>query len=76
VHLCGIFEPGHPTADAKGSAGLLALVRELAPTIMPLSRQAIGSIPGDGIDESARSGTERRAARCHRAESNVHPELS
>ena len=31
----GIFEPGHPTADAKGFRGdVLALVRELAPTIM------------------------------------------
>ncbi len=31
----GIFEPGHPTADAKGfRKDVLALVRELAPTIM------------------------------------------
>jgi alpha-L-arabinofuranosidase len=31
----GIFEPGHPTADAKGfRRDVLALVRELAPTIM------------------------------------------
>ena len=31
----GIFEPGHPTADADGFRGdVLALVRELAPTIM------------------------------------------
>ena len=31
----GIFEPGHPTADAKGfRQDVLALVRELAPTIM------------------------------------------
>ncbi len=31
----GIFEPGHPTADAHGFRGdVLALVRELAPTIM------------------------------------------
>ena len=31
----GIFEPGHPTADAKGFRGdVLALVRELAPTIL------------------------------------------
>ena len=31
----GIFEPGHPTADANGFRGdVLALVRELAPTIM------------------------------------------
>jgi len=31
----GIFEPGHKTADAKGFRGdVLALVRELAPTIM------------------------------------------
>src|SRR5471032_1353032 len=30
----GIFEPGHPTADAKGfRRDVLALVRELAPTI-------------------------------------------
>ncbi len=31
----GIFEPGHPAADAHGFRGdVLALVRELAPTIM------------------------------------------
>ena len=31
----GIFEPGHPTADAQGfRQDVLALVRELAPTIM------------------------------------------
>ena len=31
----GIFEPGHPTADAKGfRQDVLALVRELSPTIM------------------------------------------
>ena len=31
----GIFEPGHPTADERGFRGdVLALVRELAPTIM------------------------------------------
>src|SRR5215207_1300480 len=31
----GIFEPGHPTADAHGLRGdVLALVRDLAPTIM------------------------------------------
>ena len=31
----GIWEPGHPTADDKGFRGdVLALVRELAPTIM------------------------------------------
>ena len=31
----GIFEPGHPTADARGFRGdVLALVRELAPTVM------------------------------------------
>ena len=31
----GIFEPGHPTADAKGfRQDVTALVRELAPTIM------------------------------------------
>ena len=31
----GIFEPGHPTADAAGFRGdVLELVRELAPTIM------------------------------------------
>jgi alpha-N-arabinofuranosidase len=31
----GIFEPGHPTADANGFRGdVLDLVRELAPTIM------------------------------------------
>jgi alpha-N-arabinofuranosidase len=31
----GIYEPGHPTADAKGfRQDVLALVRELAPTIM------------------------------------------
>jgi alpha-N-arabinofuranosidase len=31
----GIFEPGHPTADEKGfRRDVLALVRELAPTIM------------------------------------------
>ncbi len=31
----GIFEPGHPSADAHGFRGdVLALVRELAPTIM------------------------------------------
>jgi len=31
----GIFEPGHPSADARGFRGdVLALVRELAPTIM------------------------------------------
>jgi alpha-L-arabinofuranosidase len=31
----GIFEPGHPTADKKGfRQDVLALVRELAPTIM------------------------------------------
>ncbi|MGQ0579095.1 MAG: arabinosylfuranosidase ArfA [Betaproteobacteria bacterium] len=31
----GIFEPGHPTADVHGFRGdVLALVRELAPTIM------------------------------------------
>ncbi|HEY8290552.1 MAG TPA: alpha-N-arabinofuranosidase [Acetobacteraceae bacterium] len=31
----GIFEPGHPTADARGFRhDVLALVRELAPTIM------------------------------------------
>jgi alpha-N-arabinofuranosidase len=31
----GIFEPGHPTADARGFRGdVLELVRELAPTIM------------------------------------------
>ena len=31
----GLFEPGHPTADARGLRGdVLALVRELAPTIM------------------------------------------
>jgi alpha-N-arabinofuranosidase len=31
----GIFEPGHPTADAHGFRGdVLELVRELAPTIM------------------------------------------
>jgi len=31
----GIFEPGHPTADAKGfRRDVLALVQELAPTIM------------------------------------------
>src|SRR5512138_782372 len=31
----GIFEPGHPTADAKGfRRDVLDLVRELAPTIM------------------------------------------
>ena len=31
----GIFEPGHPTADTHGFRGdVLALVRELAPTIM------------------------------------------
>src|SRR5260370_40088304 len=32
---CGIFEPGHPTADAKGfRKDVLSLVRELAPTVM------------------------------------------
>src|SRR6201989_3225129 len=31
----GIFEPGHPTSDERGFRGdVLALVRELAPTIM------------------------------------------
>ncbi len=31
----GVFEPGHPSADAHGFRGdVLALVRELAPTIM------------------------------------------
>jgi alpha-L-arabinofuranosidase len=31
----GIFEPGHPIADAKGfRQDVMALVRELAPTIM------------------------------------------
>ncbi len=31
----GIYEPGHPTADKRGFRGdVLALVRELAPTIM------------------------------------------
>jgi alpha-N-arabinofuranosidase len=31
----GLFEPGHPTADAKGfRQDVLALVRDLAPTIM------------------------------------------
>jgi alpha-N-arabinofuranosidase len=31
----GIYEPGHPTADEKGFRGdVMALVRELAPTIM------------------------------------------
>ena len=31
----GIYEPGHPTADEHGFRGdVLALVRELAPTIM------------------------------------------
>ena len=31
----GIFEPDHPTADAQGFRGdVLALVRELQPTIM------------------------------------------
>ena len=31
----GIFEPGHPTANAHGFRGdVLTLVRELAPTIM------------------------------------------
>ena len=31
----GIYEPGHPTADAKGfRQDVMALVRELAPTIM------------------------------------------
>lgn len=31
----GIYEPGHPTADARGFRGdVLALVKELAPTIM------------------------------------------
>ena len=31
----GIFEPGHPEADANGfRRDVLALVRELAPTIM------------------------------------------
>jgi len=31
----GLYEPGHPTADARGFRGdVLALVRELAPTIM------------------------------------------
>jgi len=31
----GIYEPGHPTADARGFRGdVLALVRELKPTIM------------------------------------------
>jgi alpha-L-arabinofuranosidase len=31
----GIFEPGHPAADAHGFRGdVLELVRELAPTIM------------------------------------------
>jgi alpha-N-arabinofuranosidase len=31
----GIFEPGHPTADAKGfRQDVLALVRELAPTVI------------------------------------------
>ncbi len=31
----GIFEPGHPTSDARGFRGdVMALVRELAPTIM------------------------------------------
>src|SRR5262245_8458272 len=31
----GIFEPGHPTADAKGfRQDVMALVRELSPTIM------------------------------------------
>ena len=31
----GIYEPGHPTADAQGFRhDVLALVRELAPTIM------------------------------------------
>src|SRR5271154_7302767 len=31
----GIYEPGHPTADANGfRQDVLALVRELAPTIM------------------------------------------
>jgi alpha-N-arabinofuranosidase len=31
----GIFEPGHPTADANGFRGdVLALVRELQPTVM------------------------------------------
>ena len=31
----GIYEPGHPTADARGYRGdVLALVRELGPTVM------------------------------------------
>src|SRR6185295_5589086 len=31
----GMYEPGHPTADAQGFRGdVLALVRELAPTIL------------------------------------------
>ena len=31
----GIYEPGHPTADARGfREDVLALVRELQPTVM------------------------------------------
>ena len=52
----GIFEPGHPTADAKGFRGdVLALVRELAPTIMryPGGNFVSGYNWEDGVGPSA-----------------------
>src|ERR1700749_1953393 len=56
----GIFEPGHPTADAKGfRQDVMALVRELGPTIM---RYPGGnSVRGPTGEAAARRGAERGA---------------
>ena len=59
----GIFEPGHPTADAKGfRRDVLALVRELAPTIMryPGGNFVSGYNWEDGVGPSADRPRRRR----------------
>ena len=44
----GIFEPGHPTADAKGfRQDVLKLVRELAPTAMELANDQTPLVGAD-----------------------------
>jgi alpha-L-arabinofuranosidase len=56
----GIFEPGHPTADAKGfRRDVLALVRELAPTIICLAHRLEGAPPVSMVASRRRRSSHR-----------------
>ena len=69
----GIYEPGHPTADAKGfRQDVMALVRELAPTIM---RYPGGNFVSGYNWEDGGGPVEKRPARLDYAWFSTEPNM-